>query len=107
MSKFRTQRFGMQKPGSGMSRFFSPANLDRYRKLASGAIGEAEQHELLQDLVEEMNAFRREARVAAVNRRSAFMASVSSHTAGQISTHDTEMRATKMKGKPSNDRRSS
>jgi hypothetical protein len=49
-----------------MSRFFSQANLDRYRKLASGTMGEAEQHQLLIELAEEMNAFRDEARLAAV-----------------------------------------
>lgn len=84
MSKFHAQRYRLQKPAAGMSRFFSPANLDRYRKLASGAIGEVEQHQLLEDLAEEMNAFRREARVAAVNRRSAFKESLGSQAAGQI-----------------------
>ena len=67
MSKFHTQRFRVQKPAPGMSRFFSPANLDRYRKLASGT-GEAEQQQLFEDLAEEINAFRREARVASVYR---------------------------------------
>jgi hypothetical protein len=67
-----------------MSRFFSPVNLDRYRKLASATIDEVEQHQLLKDLAEEMNAFRREARVAAVNRRSAFKETVDSRGAGQI-----------------------
>jgi hypothetical protein len=67
-----------------MSRFFSPANLDRYRKLASGAICEAEQHQLLEDLAEEMDAFRGEARAAVVDRRSAFKESVGSQAAGQI-----------------------
>jgi hypothetical protein len=43
-----------------MKRFFSPKNLERYRKLASGAIGKAEQHDLLKALTEEMEAFRRE-----------------------------------------------
>lgn len=57
-----------QPQADGMSRFFSPRNLGRYRKLASGAISEAEQHQLLKDLADEMTAFRREARVAAVNR---------------------------------------
>ncbi|HVT30540.1 MAG TPA: hypothetical protein VHE81_21200, partial [Lacipirellulaceae bacterium] len=69
MSQFHTQRRRRQQPTTGMSRFYSPTNLDRYRKLASGAIDEAEQHQLLEDLTEEMNAFKREALVAAVNRR--------------------------------------
>jgi hypothetical protein len=84
MSQFHTQRVRAQKPAAGMSRFFSLANLDRYRKLASGAISEAEQHQLLEDLAEEMNAFRREARVAAVNRRSAFNNNLGSQAVGQI-----------------------
>ena len=54
-----------QKPPSGMGRFFSSTNLNRYRKLTSGAIAEAEQHQLLKDLAEEVNAFKREAHVAA------------------------------------------
>jgi hypothetical protein len=54
-----------QRPPSGMERFFSSTNLDRYRKLASGAIAAAEQYQLLKDLAEEMNAFRRDARGAA------------------------------------------
>lgn len=83
MSKFHTQCYRVQQPAAGMSRFFSPANLGRYRKLASGAIDEAEQHQLLKDLTAEMDAFRRDARVAAVNRGSAFKESVGSHAAGQ------------------------
>lgn len=84
MSRLHAQRYRMQKHAVGMSRFFSPANLDRFRKLASGVIGEGEQRQLLKDLAEEMNAFRREARVTAVNQRSAFKESVGSHAAGQI-----------------------
>lgn len=84
MSQFHTQRRRRQQPTTGMSRFYSPANLDRYRKLASGAIEEAEQHQLLEDLAEEMNAFRREAREAAVNVRSAFKESLGSQAAAQI-----------------------
>jgi len=45
-----------------MARFFSQSNRDRYRKLASGTISQAEQHQLLDDLAEEMDAFKREAR---------------------------------------------
>ncbi len=84
MSKFHTQRYRAQEPGIGMSRFFSPVNLDRYRKLASGTIGEAEQHQLLEDLAGEMNAFRREACAAAGDRRSVFKESNRSLVAGQI-----------------------
>lgn len=45
-----------------MARFFSRSNLDRYRKLASNAISQDEQHKLLGDLAAEMDAFKREAR---------------------------------------------
>jgi hypothetical protein len=54
-----------------MERFFSSTNLDRYRKLASGAIVAVEQRNLLKDLAEEMNAFRRDARGVA-NRAPVF-----------------------------------
>jgi hypothetical protein len=70
-----TQQSIAQPPTSGMSRFFSPANLDRYRRLASGSLGEAEQHRLLQALSEEMKAFRREARVGSV-RHPAFQQNI-------------------------------
>lgn len=53
---------GVRKRAAGMARFFSKSNRDRYRKLASGTISQAEQHQLLYDLAEEMDAFRREAR---------------------------------------------
>jgi hypothetical protein len=52
----------MQKRGAGMARFFSQSNRERYRKLASGMISQAEQHQLLEDLAEEIDAFKREAR---------------------------------------------
>ena len=45
-----------------MARFFSRSTLDRYRKLASGMISQAEQHQLLEDLAEEIDAFKRKAR---------------------------------------------
>jgi hypothetical protein len=45
-----------------MARFFSRSNRDRYRKLASGTISEAEQHQLLEDLADEMDALKREVR---------------------------------------------
>jgi hypothetical protein len=46
---------------TGMARFFSPANLDRYRRLASEAIGDTERRHVLDVLAMEMKAFRREA----------------------------------------------
>ena len=72
-----------QKPPSGMERFFSSTNLDRYRKLVSGAIGEAEKLQLLKDLVEEMNAFRREAH-AADDQASALHENIGPHAGGGI-----------------------
>jgi hypothetical protein len=54
------QHTGMQEPATGMGRFFSPRNLGRYRKLAGGGLGEEEQRQLLKDLAEEMDEFRRE-----------------------------------------------
>lgn len=62
MAKFHTENTDARKPTRGMSRFFSQPNLDRYRQLASGVIGETEQRKLLEDLAQEMNTFRREAR---------------------------------------------
>lgn len=52
----------IRKRAAGMARFFSQSNRERYRKLASGMISQAEQHQLLEDLAEEMVAFKREAR---------------------------------------------
>ena len=72
-----------QKPASGMGRFYSSTNLDRYRKLISGAIGEAEKHQLLKVLAEEMNAFRREAHGAAY-QASAFHENIEPHAGGGI-----------------------
>ena len=83
MSKLRTPRVRMRRAAAGMSRFFSAVNLDRYRKLASPGIGETEQHQLLEDLAEEMSAFKRGARVAA-NRRSAFREGLSSIVAAEL-----------------------
>jgi hypothetical protein len=62
MTKSRIKNFRMRRPAAGMARFFSRSNRDRYRKLASGMISQAEQHQLLEDLAEEMDAFKREAR---------------------------------------------
>ena len=72
-----------QKPPSGMGRFFSSTNLDRYRKLVSGAIGKAEKHQLLKDLADEMNAFRREAH-GADDQVSAFQENIGPHAGGEI-----------------------
>jgi hypothetical protein len=72
-----------QEPPSGMGRFFSSMNLDRYRKLVSGAIGEAEKHQLLKDLAEEMNAFRREA-YGAADQASGFHDNIGPHAGGGI-----------------------
>jgi hypothetical protein len=47
---------------TGMGRFFSRENLDRYRKLASEGINDSERRHLLDVLAMEMIAFRREAR---------------------------------------------
>ena len=55
-----------QETEIGMGRFFSPTNLDRYRRLASGVLDEAERHQVLEDLAGEMNAFRREAGIVGV-----------------------------------------
>jgi hypothetical protein len=82
MATIRTSIRGQKAP-SGMGRFFSSMNLDRYRKLVSGAIGEAEKHQLLKDLAEEMNAFRREVHGAA-DQASAFRENIGPHASGGI-----------------------
>jgi hypothetical protein len=74
----------MQEPAAGMGRFFSWRNLGRYRKPASGGIGQAEQHKLLKDLAEEMDTFRCEARVAAVFRPSYLQNTNGSQAGNQI-----------------------
>ena len=68
MTESRMQDEGAEKTAPGMERFFSPMNLDRYRKLAAGNIDPSERFRLLKILREEMKAFRREAR--AVNVKS-------------------------------------
>ena len=60
MTKSRINNIRVRKPATGMARFFSRSNRDRYRKLATGTISQAEQHQLLEDLAEEMEAFKRE-----------------------------------------------
>jgi hypothetical protein len=65
----RERRFKVQASDIGMARFFSPANLDRYRKLASGAVGDTERHQIMKDLAKEMQSFRCEARLAAGDRQ--------------------------------------
>jgi hypothetical protein len=65
MTKSRMQGpIGQAAPDIG--RFFSETNLDRYQKLANGAVSKAEQYQVLEELAAEMNAFRREARLVAV-----------------------------------------
>jgi hypothetical protein len=54
--------------GAGMGRFYNVKNLNRYRKLASGAIDVAERYEIIKALTQELNAFKRGARTAAVKR---------------------------------------
>jgi hypothetical protein len=71
MTDLRPQQSIARRQPSGMGRFFSSANLDRYRQLASGSLGEADQHRLLQALAEEMKAFRRDARMGS-DRHSAY-----------------------------------
>jgi hypothetical protein len=63
----RPHRVKVGTSDAGMGRFFSPANLDRYRKLAGGAVGDTERHQIMEDLAKEMNSFRREARMVAVD----------------------------------------
>jgi hypothetical protein len=58
----RPHRARVRESGAGMGRFFSPTNLDRYRKLASGAVDDTERHQIMEDLAKEMNSFKREAR---------------------------------------------
>jgi hypothetical protein len=43
---------------TGMSRFLSQANLDRYRILASAALGDTERQHVLDVLAREVRAFR-------------------------------------------------
>ena len=52
----------------GMARFFSRTNLERYRKLASGAAGDAERNQIMEALAKEMSLFKREARSVANGR---------------------------------------
>jgi len=52
-----------------MDRFFSPANLIRYRKLAAGALDDRERVRILKVLGEELKAFKREARATALARK--------------------------------------
>lgn len=82
MAIIHTSIRGQERP-SGMGRFFSSTNLNRYRKLVSGAIGEAEKHQLLKDLAEEMNAFRREA-YGVGDQASGFHENIGPHAGGRI-----------------------
>jgi hypothetical protein len=65
----RERRFKVQTPEIGMARFFSSANLDRYRKLASGSVDKTERHQIMRDLAKEMQSFRCEARMVAADGR--------------------------------------
>ena len=58
-----------EKYKTGMARFFSPKNLDRYRKLATGAVDDIERWHVLGMLAEELTAFRRESHEPATSRR--------------------------------------
>lgn len=84
MIRSRARHVGTQESAMGIDRFFSPRNLCRYRKLAGGAISEIEQIQLLEELAEEMNTFRRESRMATGNRRSVPKESVGSQVVGQV-----------------------
>jgi hypothetical protein len=53
-------------PETGMARFFSSANLDRFRRLASDGIATAERKRVLQMLNKEWDAFVQECRVTRV-----------------------------------------
>lgn len=50
---------------TGLGRFFRPANLDRFRRLASSDVDPAEQRRLLEALSDETEMFRWEARSGA------------------------------------------
>jgi hypothetical protein len=65
MTKYSPRPCNVQVQSSeiGMGRFFTRKNLDRYRKLAGGTIEVTERHRILEVLAEEMDAFRREARM--------------------------------------------
>ena len=53
----------------GMARFFSLANLDRYRKLASEAISDVERQQVLDMLAKEVSAFRHESKSQTSSKR--------------------------------------
>lgn len=57
-----------QNHGAGMGRFYNVKNLNRYRRLAGGAIDVTERCEIIKMLTQELNAFKREARTTAVKR---------------------------------------
>lgn len=66
MTESRMQHDAAPGCTGGMDRFFSPANLIRYRKLATGAIDDRERFRILKVLGEELKAFKREARATAL-----------------------------------------
>lgn len=59
----------VEESQAGMGRFFSLSNLDRYRILASDAVGVAERKQVLKVLAKEMNTFRRECHAVTVRER--------------------------------------
>jgi hypothetical protein len=79
----RPHRVNVRTSDAGMGRFFSPTNLDRYRRLASGAVDDAERHRIMEDLAKEMNSFRREARMVAVDGLPPFDGSIGSRAGDQ------------------------
>jgi hypothetical protein len=84
MTKARMQGLIGQTAAPGMGRFFSQTNLDRYRKLANGAVSKAEQYQVLEELAAEMNAFRREARLVAVCRQNLSNENIGPHSGDKI-----------------------
>jgi hypothetical protein len=54
-------------PEMGMARFFSPTNLDLFRKLASDEIATVERNRVFEALGHEWEAFTRECRVTRVS----------------------------------------
>jgi hypothetical protein len=68
----RSLRAKARKSEAGMHRFFTATNLDRYRRLASGAADDGERRQIMEELAREISAFRREARGTDVAERRPF-----------------------------------
>jgi len=82
-----TQELPNNVPGSasGMSTFFNPTNLRRYRSLTDDKINVGERARVLDALAEEWNAFTRECRMTEIARagsRTSFGESESQSDAG-------------------------